>query len=70
MGNKKQKLAVEWFARQLYLHLKISGSGEVFDDLLEQAKEKEVTHVEEGYLAGAYGVHTDARTYIGKVFDV
>ena len=46
------KTAVEWFALELYEKFEMKGDGNLFDDLLEQAKEIEISQKAEEYLKG------------------
>lgn len=39
MNNKQT--AVEWLAKELYEKMEMKGDGEIFDKILEQAKEME-----------------------------
>ena len=47
-----EQTAVEWLAKELYEKMEMKGDGEVFDKILEQAKEKENQQMKEMYLKG------------------
>jgi hypothetical protein len=46
---EKKQLATEWLMEQLYENIEIIGGGNVLDDLLDQAKEKEKENIFEAY---------------------
>jgi hypothetical protein len=48
----KQQTAVEWFAKQLYDKMEMKGDGNVFDKLLEQAKEMEKEQIMDAWDLG------------------
>ena len=50
--TRDMKTAVEWFALELYEKFEMKGDGNLFDDLLEQAKEIEISQKAEEYLKG------------------
>ena len=58
MENKKQESAVEWFALELYEKFEMKGNGNLFDEILEQAKEME-----------NYNAKIQARKYYLKGFE-
>jgi len=55
----ENKLAVEWFAKELYEKFEMKGDGKVFDDLLEQAKEMEVENKKKAYIDGGINALTN-----------
>ncbi len=48
----KQESAVEWLAIKLYEKMSMSGDGQVFNELLEQAKEMEADKIAKAYENG------------------
>jgi hypothetical protein len=50
MNNKQT--AVEWLAKELYEKMEMKGDGEVFDKILEQAKEMEKQQIMQSYSDG------------------
>lgn len=46
--------AVEWFAQKLYKRMNMSGDGQVFDKILDEAKELEKQQIIDAYENGQY----------------
>ena len=68
MENKQT--AVEWLAIQLYEKMNMSGSGKVFDEILEQAeqiqKEQRITDYHAGYSDALCNHVRDAENYVNE----
>lgn len=59
--TNKMVTAVEWFAKQLYDKMEMKGDGNIFDKLLEQAKEMEKEQIEDAYWEGGQDVPMSAK---------
>jgi uncharacterized protein YidB (DUF937 family) len=47
----KKQTAVEWLATELYEKMEMKGDGEIFDKILEQAKQMEKEQIVDAWIA-------------------
>ena len=69
---RDMKTAVEWFALELYEKFEMKGDGNLFDDLLEQAKAMFEEQIEsayrKGYTESSWGRHSNSENYYNETF--
>ncbi len=71
----KPQTAVEWLAIQLYEQMNMSGDGEVYDQILEQAKQMEKQQIIKSWVDGkenesfGYSAESDAINYYNENYN-
>ena len=63
------KTAVEWLAKELYEKMEMKGDGEVFDKILEQAKEMEKQQIIYAYNQGCLDTLKDGMKRGGQYYN-
>ena len=53
-----KQTAVEWLLNQLYTKIEMKGDGNLFDEILKQAKEIEKQQIKDAYITGMFNAHS------------
>jgi len=64
-----KQTAVEWLVNQLYTKIEMSGDGNLFDEILKQAKIKEYRQITNAYESGIFdGFNKQSKDYYDETF--
>jgi len=65
-----RQTAVEWMVNQLYTKIEMRGDGNLFDEILKQAKEMEKEQITDAYVQGSISLtaKTEAEQYYNETF--
>ena len=53
-----KQTAVDWLLNQLYTKIEIKGDGNLFYEILKQAKEIEKQQIKDAYITGMFNAHS------------